>query len=370
MKRSVFLGVGFLLAVGILGFQRQGQTEPEPIGVAIGTFDASSGTDASLAIALKPFLKKELASSQHIIIVEESRLNDALNYISLEQSGLCNPDYCPVEPGKFLSAQKIITGTISKLGRKYSFSLSIIDVQSLRVEYEDEIACLCAEEELNGPMRQLGERARLYLETGRKPVQVNAEARTANSSIAASTAIIASQTRPVISSGQRCPSDMIFIADVQVCMDKYEFPNKQGQIPMSGVSKPDAEAHCARIGKRLPRSSEFVASCEGSTRMKFGYGTRYDKTKCKKILNSMLGRKPPAASGSFPGCTNGNGTYDMQGNLAEITSDGSIHSWGGTKAWSSCGYRESYSGPGTSYWRSYGATVGFRCAMDAQRISP
>jgi len=141
---------------------------PEPIRVAIDPFNAP-GIGKSLGAALEPVLSEELSGSPRIIVIEEDRLDDALDYIKLQQSGLCNVDYCPVEPGKFLSAQKIITGTISKLGKKYIFSLKLIDVETLQAEYTDKTACMCAEEDLDQPMITLGRRLRKYLETGNKP---------------------------------------------------------------------------------------------------------------------------------------------------------------------------------------------------------
>jgi hypothetical protein len=44
--------------------------------------------------------------------------------------GLCDDEDCLVEAGNFLGLQKIVTGTISRLGRTYSLVLKVIDVKS------------------------------------------------------------------------------------------------------------------------------------------------------------------------------------------------------------------------------------------------
>ena len=120
MKPIHLLRISLIVSLLFAGASQLRAQTPAPIRIAISPFE-TAGAEQSLSVALKPFLKKELSNSTRLIVIEESRLDDALDYIKLQQSGLCNIDYCPVEPGKFLSAQNIITGHINKLGKKYYF---------------------------------------------------------------------------------------------------------------------------------------------------------------------------------------------------------------------------------------------------------
>ena len=46
-------------------------------------------------------------------------------------------------------------------------------------------------------------------------------------------------------------------------IDKYEYPNRQGQYPERGVTLAQAEEKCASEGKRLCTASEWRRACRG-----------------------------------------------------------------------------------------------------------
>lgn len=131
----------------------------------------------------------------------------------------------------------------------------------------------------------------------------------------------------------RCPDDMSFVPAGEYlvgwdngepderpelveftksyCVDKYEYPNKKGETPMNGVSFDDADALCARQGKRMCTEREWERACRGPLGTVFTEAMRYIAGDCN--LNSS-GATPSA---QFGNCTNGYGVYDMTGNLWE-----------------------------------------------------
>jgi formylglycine-generating enzyme required for sulfatase activity len=102
------------------------------------------------------------------------------------------------------------------------------------------------------------------------------------------------------------------------CMDKFEYPNKEGELPAASLNWFEARQKCESIGKRLCSEDEWEKACKGPKSLKYPYGNDWDGTKCN-TQDANGDRRPIAASGSFKGCKNDYGTVDMSGNLREWT---------------------------------------------------
>lgn len=134
-----------------------------------------------------------------------------------------------------------------------------------------------------------------------------------------------------------CPDDMIYIQrqDHSFCIDQFEFPNKVGENPISGISAYEAENLCAGVGKRICTYDEWYAACIGKSRQLFSYG-QYHTLACNdhktgyiqpdwsqmgtpswKIYVKSLYKADPI--GSHPQCQSDEGVYDMLGNIREWT---------------------------------------------------
>ena len=144
---------------------------------------------------------------------------------------------------------------------------------------------------------------------------------------------------------ERCPAGTIFIASgpfimgassgdpdrnpgekynevVKVagfCIDKYEFPNKQGAMPMGGVNWSKAKQQCEAVSKRLCSEEEWEKACKGPKNLKYPYASSYDAAKCN-TEDAKGDDRPLAASGALAACVSGFGVADMSGNLWEWTS--------------------------------------------------
>jgi serine/threonine protein kinase len=97
------------------------------------------------------------------------------------------------------------------------------------------------------------------------------------------------------------------------CIDRYEFPNKAGNIPAAGVTWVQADKSCRDAGKRLCVGNQWIDACRGGERFTelYPYGNAADADACN------TGSAAVAPSGSKPKCKNAIGVYDMSGNLAE-----------------------------------------------------
>jgi len=139
-----------------------------------------------------------------------------------------------------------------------------------------------------------------------------------------------------------------------VCIDRFEFPGA-GAVPRTGVDLSGARAACIGKSKRLCTRSEWRRACGGQ----YPYGKDYDPDKC----NSAGADGTPhalASAGSKKGCMSPSGAFDMVGNAAEWTSDGTVN--GGTSL------KNGEDGTCNSGSKRAGGAphVGFRCCVDAK----
>jgi formylglycine-generating enzyme len=174
------------------------------------------------------------------------------------------------------------------------------------------------------------------------------------------------------------------------CIDRYEWPNKKGELPALLVSWLDATKQCERAGKRLCLEEEFNFACEGEEMLPYTYGYERDPTrcnvdrpyrkrertlfkyqrcmthpKCKAELERLDQRKP---AGSMLACVSPFGAYDLNGNINE---------WvvrPGQKSPDRSGLKGGWWGPmrgrcrptvGFHKEEDFGYEVGFRCCQDA-----
>ncbi|MBU1348895.1 pilin [Patescibacteria group bacterium] len=118
-----------------------------------------------------------------------------------------------------------------------------------------------------------------------------------------------------------CPSDMVPIKHSQAytektgktvesfCIDRYEAPNIQGQMPFNGYTEVEADWYCHERGKRLCSSSEWVRACLGPNgENTYGYGSgfivgeiisAFDPSRYNGPTPSLsdAGSRPPVATG-------------------------------------------------------------------------
>ncbi|MBZ0252485.1 MAG: SUMF1/EgtB/PvdO family nonheme iron enzyme, partial [Candidatus Methylomirabilis sp.] len=104
-------------------------------------------------------------------------------------------------------------------------------------------------------------------------------------------------------------------------IDLYEFPNRKGEKPVTGVTWYESRALCEAVGKRLCTEEEWEKACKGTEGSAYPYGHAFDPEVCDG------GRAPydledKAPSGSKPGCDSGYGVFDLSGSVNEWTASG------------------------------------------------
>ncbi len=122
------------------------------------------------------------------------------------------------------------------------------------------------------------------------------------------------------------------------CIDRYEWPGREGALPQVLVSWSDAERLCRDAGRRLCTEDEWTLACEGPEMLPYPWGYARDETACNIDRHNVAydrdrvtGDDRAAAeaeaarvsqarpSGAYPRCVSPYGVHDMVGNVDEWT---------------------------------------------------
>lgn len=111
------------------------------------------------------------------------------------------------------------------------------------------------------------------------------------------------------------------------CIDKYEWPNKKGELPKVLMTFWDAKKSCELIGKRLCTGTEHTFACEGPQMKPYPYGNGYHRgiNICNQdrkpwldpITHTFEELDKRDRSGSHDECRSDFGVYDIVGNADE-----------------------------------------------------
>lgn len=99
------------------------------------------------------------------------------------------------------------------------------------------------------------------------------------------------------------------------CIDRYEFPNKNGRTPRGGMTWYDAQTACTGAGKRLCTEIEWERACSGLAEYEWSFGYFYKHGQCNSDSEAL------ETSGAHEDCRSLDGAMDMNGNLAEWVAD-------------------------------------------------
>jgi TolB-like protein len=107
--------------------------QPEKLRIAILDFTNTGGLSKQETITLGNRLRSMLVKTNAFIVLERGQMDDILDEQGFQQAG-CTTTECAVEMGRLLNMQKMISGSIGKLGKTYTIDLSLIDVQTAQIE--------------------------------------------------------------------------------------------------------------------------------------------------------------------------------------------------------------------------------------------
>ena len=103
------------------------------VRIAVLDFGTSGGLSDMEAVTLTNRLRSMLVKTNAFVVLERGKMDEILSEQGFQQTG-CTTTECAVEVGKMLNVQKMVSGTIGKLGRTWTMDISLIDVGTSQIE--------------------------------------------------------------------------------------------------------------------------------------------------------------------------------------------------------------------------------------------
>lgn len=135
MKRAVSVALLCALCTGpaLAQTSRPGSAKAKTT-VSVMDLNATSGISADEQKLLTDKLLNSLVDFQAFEVVERSKRDEILREQGFQLTGACSDASCLVEVGQLLGAQKMIGGTIGRIGNVFAVELRMIDIQTGRVD--------------------------------------------------------------------------------------------------------------------------------------------------------------------------------------------------------------------------------------------
>jgi sulfatase modifying factor 1 len=112
---------------------------------------------------------------------------------------------------------------------------------------------------------------------------------------------------------QEMPGEQIILKGYYI--DVFPYPNEEGAIPLTNVTRDAALALCAEHGKRLCSELEWERACKGPDNLRYEYGEAYRAERCGTGALPVM--RP---TGIRVACRSAFGVRDMHGGAWEWTS--------------------------------------------------
>lgn len=128
------------------------EEKPKPVKridtmLAVFDLETTEGVHKSVARPLTDSIRLEVVRTGKYKVIDRSNMNKILGEQKLQLSG-CVSGECIVEAGQLLGVGKIVTGSIGLVGKTYYLSLSVINVETGKIENSSEDECKCEVDDL------------------------------------------------------------------------------------------------------------------------------------------------------------------------------------------------------------------------------
>jgi hypothetical protein len=127
------------------GSQQEPLTVPpnkDKVNLAVNALLAK-GIDKESADLLSERLRVEMVKTGSFNVMERAHMEEIFQEQSFQQSDVCNEQSCIVEMGQILGVERILAGTVGKIGKMYTFSLKMINVRTGQIMYTVDEDCDC-----------------------------------------------------------------------------------------------------------------------------------------------------------------------------------------------------------------------------------
>ncbi len=125
--------ISLLILVCLTTLTNSWAQDQKKLRIAILDFTNTGGLSKQETVTLGNRLRSMLVKTDAFVVLERGQMDDILDEQGFQQTG-CTTTECAVEMGKLLNMEKMISGTIGKLGQTYTIDLSLIDVKTAEIE--------------------------------------------------------------------------------------------------------------------------------------------------------------------------------------------------------------------------------------------
>ncbi|MBI4977744.1 MAG: PEGA domain-containing protein [Spirochaetes bacterium] len=99
----------------------------------------AQGIDAASALTVSDMLRTEVQKTGMFTIIERSKMDTILKEQEFQQTG-CSDASCAVQVGKILNVEYLMVGSIGRLGNKLVLNASLVDIESGKVVYAEQVS--------------------------------------------------------------------------------------------------------------------------------------------------------------------------------------------------------------------------------------
>lgn len=333
--------------------------------ISVMDLNVTSGVSAAEAGMLTDKLINELVNNGAYKVVERSKRDEILREQGFQQTGACDQGRCLVEAGQLLGVQRMIGGTVGKLGAVYAIELRVMDVrtggidQAFSRNYTGDVSKLLdamreAAAAFSGNNPGTSDRATYPAASSGAPRSsvnrlgyrefVNEKDGSVLIEIPAGKFLMGADS----GSTTQQPAHLVHLNKYSI--GKYEvtvgqfkrfckavkraFPdqpdwNNEDDQPVVNVTWADAQGYCSWAGLRLPTEAEWEKAARGTDGRLYPWGDRWAGADCNHGIDASFisaedtsdGFRYTAPVGEYSDGESPYGCYNMAGNVYEWCGD-------------------------------------------------
>lgn len=350
-------------------------SQAQKLTLSVMDLNITRGLAPNEVLMLTDKLLNEFVTNGIYKVVERSKRDEILKEQGFQQSGACDQGACLVEAGQLLGVQKMVGGTIGKLGTVYAVELRMMDVKTGEIDrafsrqYSGDVSKLLAamreaakefsqdKVDIQVPLLKVPEVSEgiTYVSTNSQGYKEyrNEKDGSVLIEIPAGSFIMGSNESDDEKPIRTVYLGKYYVSKYEVTVGQYKtFCNATGRTmpeqpswnnrddhPVVQISWNDAKVYCAWAGLRLPTETEWEKAARGMNGRKYPWGNSWDRNKCNHgsripladIANPTISTPHIDASedgfeytspvGSFSTGVSPYGIYDMAGNVFEWCND-------------------------------------------------